>query len=253
MTRFNEAIDESLTESTIRYSEVLDHTREHFLAILGHDLRNPLGAIVMGATLLTVSSDIGDRKVKVAARILNSANRMTRMVNDLLDLTRTRLGAGIPITPKRTDLAPLCEQVLMELEAVYPESRVRIAFKGDVIGEWDSDRLTQVVSNLLANALQHSGTGSVVSVVVDGNGAEVVLSVHNDGPCIPAPALTQIFEPMIRRTAADGDRNVSGLGLGLFIAREIVTAHGGAIRVTSGDQEGTTFTVNLPRRQPPGP
>ena len=253
VTRFNEAIDESLTESTIRYSEVLDHTREQFLAILGHDLRNPLGAIVTGATFLTISDDIGDRQIKVAARILNSANRMTRMVSDLLDLTRTRLGGGIPITPRPTDLAPLCEQVLVELEAVYPESRLRVDFTGDVTGEWDSDRLTQVVSNLVANALQHSGAGSVVSVVVDGVGAEVVLAVHNEGPSIPEHAMNQIFEPMIRRTAPDGDRNVRGLGLGLYIAREIVTAHGGAIRATSSDQGGTTFTIKLPRRPPLAP
>jgi signal transduction histidine kinase len=254
VTRFNEAIDESLTESTVRYSEMLDHTREQFLAILGHDLRNPLGAIVAGATVLTISDDLGARQIRVAAIILNSAKRMARMVSDLLDLTRTRLGAGIPIAPKRVDLAPLCEQVLSELEAVYPENRLRIDYTGDVIGEWDSDRLTQVVSNLVANALQHGGVGSVVSVAVDGkDDAEVVLSVHNDGPRIPEHAMKQIFEPMIRGTAPDGNRNVRGLGLGLYIAREIVTAHGGAIRATSDDREGTTFTIQLPRRQPPGP
>ena len=252
MTRFNEAIDESLTESIVRYSEVLDHTREQFLAILGHDLRNPLGAIVTGATILTISDDIGARQIKVAARILNSATRMARMVSDLLDLTRTRLGAGIPITPKRMDLAPLCEQVLSELEAVYPESRLRAECTGDVIGEWDSDRLTQVVSNLVANALQLGGAGSVVNVAVDGeDGAEVVLRVHNDGPRIPEHDMKQIFEPMIRRAAPDGDRNARGLGL--YIAREIVTAHGGAIDATSSDRGGTTFTVKLPRCQPPKP
>lgn len=252
VTRFNEAIDESLTESIVRYSEVLDHTREQFLAILGHDLRNPLGAIVTGATILTISDDIGARQIKVAARILNSATRMARMVSDLLDLTRTRLGAGIPITPKRMDLAPLCEQVLSELEAVYPESRLRAECTGDVIGEWDSDRLTQVVSNLVANALQHGGAGSVVNVAVDGeDDAEVVLRVHNDGPRIPEHDMKQIFEPMIRRAAPDGDRNARGLGL--YIAREIVTAHGGAIDATSSDRGGTTFTVKLPRCQPPKP
>ncbi len=253
VTRFNEAIDESLTESTVRYSEMLDHTREQFLAILGHDLRNPLGAIVTGATLLTISDNIGDKQIKVAARILNSANRMTRMVSDLLDLTRTRLGAGIPITPRTMDLAPVCEQVLLELEAVHPERRLRVDLKGDLVGEWDHDRLTQVVSNLVANALQHGDVHSAVSIVVDGTGAEVMLSVHNEGRRIPEHAMKQIFEPMTRQPAQDGDRNVTGLGLGLYIAREIVTAHDGAIHATSTDRDGTTFTVKLPRHHRPAP
>jgi signal transduction histidine kinase len=229
---------------------MLEHTREQFLAILGHDLRNPLGAIVMGATLLTVSDGMSDKQVKVAARILNSANRMGRMVSDLLDLTRTRLGAGIPITATSIDLAVVCEQVILELEAVHPDSELRLERTGDLIGEWDSDRLAQVLSNLIANAVQHGGAGGVVRIGVHGEGKQVVLSVQNRGPVIPEAAMSQIFEPMIRQPAQGGDRNVTGLGLGLYIAREVVTAHGGAIRATSNETDGTTFTVKLPRHQP---
>lgn len=247
VTRFNEAIDESLAESTRHYSELLEHTREQFLAILGHDLRNPLAAVVTGATFLTISKNVGDRELKVAARILGSASRMSRMVNDLLDLTRTRLGAGIPIAPKPMDLAQVCAQVILELEAVHPANRLRADFTGNMIGEWDSDRLTQVVANLVGNALEHGTVHGVVSITINGDGEEVVLSVHNDGPCIPEDAIKQIFEPMTRQPAQDSDRNVTGLGLGLYIAREIVTAHGGVICVTSTAQEGTTFTVKLPR------
>lgn len=247
VTRFNEAIDESLTEATVRYSKMLDLTREHFLAILGHDLRNPLGAIVMGSTILTRSERLDDKQARTAARILNSANRMNRMVGDLLDLTRTRLGHGIPVTPKPMDLTTICEQVIAELEAVYPDCPLRFEAIGDLVGEWDSDRLTQVLSNLVANALQHGTEGGAVSVVVQGRSEEVVLRVNNEGPVIPEAALKTIFEPMVRQQSPDNDRNASGLGLGLYIAHEVVTAHGGTLAVTSTEKDGTTFTAQLPR------
>ena len=250
VTRFNEAIDESLTEATIRYSEILDKTREEFLGILGHDLRNPLGAIVMGATLLTKSETIDDRQSRVATRILNSANRMDRMVSDLLDLTRSRLGSGIPITPRKTSLMALCEQVMAELAAVHPDCQLQFEQEGDLCGEWDGDRLSQVVSNLVANAVQYGGEGGVVRVTARGDGDGVVLQVHNEGPHIPDNALKRIFDPMVRQPPLDGTRNATGLGLGLYIAREIVMSHGGTIGVTSSEKEGTTFTVQLPRRSP---
>lgn len=250
LNRFNEAIDESLTEATIRYSEMLAHTREQFLAILGHDLRNPLGAILMGSTMLARSERLDDKQARVAARIVNSANRMNRMVSDLLDLTRTRLGAGIPVTPQAMDLAPVCQAVIAELEAVHPDAHLRFEAFGDLVGAWDSDRLTQVISNLVANALQHGGEGGSISVVAEGLGDTVALRITNRGPLIAADAMRVIFEPMQRQPTRDGDRNSSGLGLGLYIAREIVAAHGGTIGVTSTEAAGTTFTIQLPRRPP---
>jgi signal transduction histidine kinase len=252
MTRFNEAIDESLTEATSWYSEELNRTREQFLAILGHDLRNPLAAIVTGAQLLTRSeSSIDDKQLRVATRILNSARRMDRMVNDLLDLTRTRLGGSIPVTPQRMNLTPVCQQVISELEAIYPDHRLRFDPEGDLDGEWDSDRLHQLVSNLVANALQYGRDHGPVNVVAREHGEEVVLRVHNEGEHIPENALKRIFEPMVRQSTQDGStRNSTGMGLGLYIVREIVTAHGGTIGVTSSEQEGTAFTVNLPRHPP---
>jgi signal transduction histidine kinase len=248
LIRFNEAIDETLAEAAVRYSELMNHTREQFLAILGHDLRNPLGAIVMGATILTKSESIDDKQARVATRILNSAGRMTRMVSYLLDLARTRLGASIPITLTRMDLTPVCQQVIAELEVAYPDRQLRLESKGDLFGEWDSDRLTQVISNLVANALQYGG--AAVSVVAQEHGDEVALQVHNDGPPIAKSALKNIFEPMVRKPTQNGNRNATGLGLGLYIAREVVIAHGGTIGVTSTEKEGTTFTVQIPRRPP---
>jgi signal transduction histidine kinase len=250
MIRFNEAIDETLAESALWYTEQIAQTREQFLDILGHELRNPLHSIVVGATMLTKSEALDVKHVGVATRILNSAGRMNRMVSDLLDLTRTRLGVGIPVTPKPTDLTPLCQQVVAELEAIHPDCQLQFESKGDLHGEWDSDRLTQVISNLVANALQYGCEDGAVRVVAHAHADEVVLRVHNEGPSISEDAMKKIFEPMTRQPTQNGDKHTTGLGLGLYIAREIVTAHGGTIAVASAETEGTTFTVQIPRRLP---
>ncbi len=250
VTRFNESIDETLAESALRYTQILDTTREQFLAVLGHDLRNPLGAIVMGATNLTRSEALGDKEARIATRILSSADRMTRMVADLLDLTRTRLGTGIPIVRSRVDLIPVCVQVLAELQAIHPGRPLRFESRGDVVGEWDADRLTQVFSNLVANALQH-GTGTApVLVTAESDGDHVTVRVHNDGAPIPEMMRNRIFEPLIRSETRLDDSNASGLGLGLYIAREIALSHFGTLEFVSTLAEGTTFIVRLPRHAP---
>ncbi|HYX39564.1 MAG TPA: sensor histidine kinase [Oligoflexus sp.] len=248
VTRFNEAIDEALATSMTQYSEAVDTTREQFLAILSHDLRNPLGAIIMGAQLLNdpETEDTAD----IATVILNSAERMSRMVSDLLDLTRTRLGTGIPIATKPMDLASVCQQVFAEFHASHaPDHRIHFESFGDLRGEWDADRLAQVLSNLIANALQYGSAAKPVSLVARDRGQEVELQVHNEGSPIPESSLKTIFAPMVRhKSGASGvDKNVSGLGLGLYIANEVVLSHSGTISVTSTESSGTTFTVTLPR------
>jgi len=249
ITRFNEAIDESLTEATVRYSQLLDHTREQFIGILGHDLRTPLSAIIMGSTLLVGSTTADARDTKIAARILNSSNRMNRMIADLLDLTRTRLGDGIPVTRVASDLALVCDQVLAELEVVHPECALLFHSTGTLFGDWDADRINQLLSNLMSNALQHGKKSCPVTLTADGSHEHyITLAVHNEGEPIPAKLLGTIFEPMVRQPTAGGDRNVTGLGLGLYIAREVVLAHGGSIDVASDEAGGTRFTVQLPRR-----
>ncbi len=247
VTRFNEAIDETLSTSTARYSETVDNTREQFLGILSHDLRNPIGAVTMGAALLVDSDD--PNTVDIATRILDSGERMNRMVSDLLDLTRTNLGSGIPVTRKPTELASVCRQVIAELQLIHSDCPLRFEAIGDLRGEWDSDRLAQVVSNLIANALQYCAPKSPVTVLAEQRGDEVTLQVHNDGLPIPERILPTIFRPMVRHQPGgqEHDHNKSGLGLGLFIASEIVTAHEGTIKVTSTQSGGTTFVVSLPR------
>lgn len=250
VTRFNEAVDETLAESTNRYMQMLDHHRDQFLGILGHDLRNPLGAIVMGASVLSATEGLDDRSVRIASRILSSARRMDRLVGDLLDLTRTRLGSGLPIVRAPTDSAHVCRQVVTELRGTHPETSVRFEAKGRLQGLWDSDRLAQVVSNLVGNALQHGAKGRPVVVRARADGHEALLDVHNEGPPIPKGSLNAIFEPMVRLGAAPEGGRSKSLGLGLFVAEQIVLAHGGVIAVTSSRSGGTTFSVRLPRAAP---
>jgi signal transduction histidine kinase len=251
LARFNEAIDETLSESVSRYAETVTSTREQFLAILGHDLRNPLGAIAMGAELLMKNEALDDQGARVATRIYTSVQRTERLVNDLLDFARTRLGGDIPLSTRRLDLTDLCRQVVSELEAVHPACRVRLRMSGDLTGEWDGDRLAQALSNLVANAIEHGCEDGPVEVAAFGDKEDVVVRIHNEGPPIPEPALKTIFDPMVRYNAAHrADRNPSGLGLGLYIAQQIVSAHEGSIEIRSAEGEGTTVTVRVPRGGP---
>ncbi len=246
VTRFNEAVDDALTEAIDAFTETTEHFRDQSLGILGHDLRNPLAAIITGSTLLIGAEGLDDHTVRIAARMLTSANRMSRMIADLLDLTRTRFGDRIPVVPSAIDLEPLCRQVVAELEGVRPGDQLRFTATGDLRGEWDGDRIAQVLSNLVSNAIQHGGKTDPIEVVARDNGDEVILEVHNGGPAIPPNALKTIFEPMVRHNS--DVQTTSGLGLGLYIASQVALAHGGTIDVASTDSAGTTFTVHLPRR-----
>lgn len=248
VTRFNEAIDEALTEAVDRFSVTTEHFRDQTLGILGHDLRNPLSGIVMGATLLMNAEELSDKRVRTAARILNSAQRMNRMIGDLLDLTRTRFGDLIPVVPAPMDLDPLCRQVATELEGLRSAGSLTFSGEGDLRGEWDSDRIAQALSNLVRNALIYGAKDEPVSVVARDEGSEVLVQIHNRGPAIPASAQELIFEPMVRHAGVE--HKTGGLGLGLYIASQIVLAHSGTLDVVSTDEAGTTFRVRLPRTQP---
>jgi len=230
---------ENLTE-TIRLNEL-------FVGVLAHDLRTPLGAVVTGAELIRMRG-VGapdPRNVKALDRILNSGRRMARMIEQLLDFTRLRVGGGMALDAKAADLAALARAAVGELEQGHPDRRVRIEEQGELRGLWDADRLSQVLSNLIGNAIQHGEPSGDVLVELDGTDPETVrVRVHNRG-AIPADQLPKLFDPL-----AGGERRREkprGLGLGLFIAREIVRAHGGAITVRSAAGEGTCFTVRLPR------
>lgn len=247
LTRFNEAIDEALTESVNGLAEKLEEYRDQFLAVLGHDLRNPLSAIEMSAQFLSRSEGLDQRHAKAAWRIVSAAARMKGMVSDLLDLTRTHLGQGIPISKRPANLGAICRRALDELQAFHPDRELTLDCQGELNGEWDDDRLAQVVSNLVGNALQH-GDARPVTVRAVSQGQSVLLTVHNFGPTIPVTSFKTIFDPMVRSsTGQDYAGQSRSLGLGLFIVRQIVSAHGGSVAVASTEEAGTTFTVSLPR------
>lgn len=218
--------------------------RERFIGILGHDLRNPLNAILMGVELL---GDLPDRQAKVVTNIRRSVHRMEAMIHDVLDFARGRLGGGIPIAPKPCDLFQICDEVVQEMKQAYPDRVIVFEATGDLQGEWDPDRVEQVLSNLVGNAVTH-GTGSI-RVTARDEGDEIVTTVHNQGQAIPAAVIPTLFDPFMR-VAQNGDGTQSapeGLGLGLYIVSEIVQAHRGTIFVSSVQGEGTTFTIRWPR------
>jgi len=219
--------------------------RERVLGIIGHDLLNPLSAILMAASALRDDPSLPGRH---ANRILNSAHRIESIISDLLDLTQARVGGGIAITRAPTDAHALCRRILEELQAVNPGREIRFTPKGEADGPWDADRLEQVVSNLVSNALQYGPPGTAINVDSRGTATDWTFSVHNSGDPIPPDVLPHIFDPFKRgRAEAKVSRGRRNLGLGLFIARELVLAHQGTIEVTSSTSAGTRFVVRLPR------
>ncbi|QRO02163.1 PAS domain-containing sensor histidine kinase [Archangium violaceum] len=220
---------------------------QQLIGIVSHDLRNPLQAIRLSATHGLKTGGLEPRQRRSFERILNSSDRALRMINDLLDFTRVRLGGGITVERgQAVDLHPLVAQVVDEVLVARPGRHVTMERSGDGRGSWDADRLSQVVQNLVLNALQHTTEDVPVRVRTWGEGEEVVLEVHNGGSPIPAEDLPRLFQPFQRGRNArpDGGRS---MGLGLHITYHLVQAHGGGIRVRSSADEGTTFTVRLPR------
>lgn len=222
--------------------------QERFMAILGHDLRNPLSSVTMGIALLRRKE--GAQSQVTLNRIAASAARMSRMIDQLLDLTRSRLGGGIAIAPVPMNLGKLVMEVADEERAAHPERTLVVEATGDLEGQWDPDRLAQVVSNLVGNAIAHGAPEGPVRVTARGEGDVVELAVCNPGPRIPDDLKEVLFDPFRRGQQATS--RTSGLGLGLYITREIVTAHGGTIHVASTDVDGTVLRVKLARVSPAG-
>lgn len=253
MTRFNEAVDQLLAESIARYAKDVDRSKDLFLGVLGHDLRNPLGAIMMSATALMAKEESDWPHMKTMARIVKSGTRMDGMIRDLVDFTRTRLGTGIPVVRVDMDMETICRQTVDEITAFHPDCIVQLEASGPLLGQWDTGRIGQMLSNLVGNAYQHGEKNAPVKVAVRGEADDrVVLTVHNQGPVIPRGQLQHIFNPFVRlepdhASAGAGASEHRSLGLGLYIAQAVVNAHHGTIHVASTEQ-GTTFTVRLPRR-----
>ena len=251
LTRFNEAIDQALAESVTRYDEGVEQAKETFIAILGHDLRLPLGAISTSAAFVLETGALDEPQRGLLVRIAVSATRTIGMVGELLDFTRSRLGGGIPVVRSDTDLAELVRDAAEEVRAAYPGHEIRVDSVGEQRGQWDGARLAQALGNLIGNAVQHGSVGAPVTIEVRGEADQVVVAVQNGGAVIPPDQLDGIFNPMkARQTLRQADRGPTGsLGLGLYIAERIIDAHGGRIAVESSLARGTTFTVCLPRQE----
>ena len=249
LTRFNEAIDQAVTESVAHYTNTINNSRNLFLGVLGHDLRNPIGAVSMAAQWMERSGTTSPKQAKVVSDIIRTAGRATQILNDLLDLTRSSFGTEIPIAKAQIDIAALCEEIADELRVINPDRRFEVTHEGDPTGSVDRARLGQVLSNLLGNAIQYGDESSPIMVGVAGDDpGAVIITVHNLGPPIPPETQRSIFQSWMRGQDVKNPPELGAhLGLGLYIARLIVEAHGGDISVTSDKQTGTTFTLRLPR------
>jgi signal transduction histidine kinase len=224
-----------------RRRERSDRAKDLFLGALGHDLRNPLNTIVMGAHLTLQDAKSGRAaQLSVARRIERASLRMTRMIEDILDLTRQQFAGGIALSRREMNLGDVCQAIVDEARLVHPEREVTLALDGDLAGVWDQVRIARVVANLLSNAIDH-GEAEPVRVQARGHRDGVTLAVMNRGVPIDPEMLPSLFDPFQRGETS------GGLGLGLYIVREIVQAHCGTVEVQSSFAEGTTFTVTLPR------
>lgn len=246
--RFNEAIDQALVESIASYGVAVENTRKTVLAVLGHDLRSPLGAVMMAGGLLQKVDYLHERESMLAAQICASANRANNMVLDLLDLARCNVGTGIPVSLDLIDLRGVCSSIVEEQRTAFPRAQILLDAKDNIIGRFDASRLSQALSNLISNAVRHGDLSRPILVSLTSDEKAAHFKVHNHGEPIPPHAMPFLFKPEGRYStqALQEKGPCAGLGLGLFIASEIVTSHDGQISVTSTPEQGTLFHVVIP-------
>jgi signal transduction histidine kinase len=251
LTRFNEAIDQSIAESVGRYTQQTSTATDLFIGILGHDIRNPLGTILNSTEILVRSGQI---TAKAAGPITNAAMRIKGIIEQVVDFTRAQSDGVMPIVRRPGNLAEQLTKIVQETQVRHPERVVRQESTGDFDGSWDEGRMGQLLSNLLGNALLYGFPNSEITVKMSSTADEVSFSVHNHGEPIPPGERERIFQPLERGLkryeVAQQQYEPTGLGLGLYICREIVRSHGGRLVLESSAADGTTFSVFLPRAQP---
>lgn len=243
LVTLNENIDHAITDAVDHYTMQRDRTREYFVGMLSHDLRDPLNSIAMSAELLQREGLQPADQLRLAARVASSAVRMRRLIDDMLDVTRSRLGAGLPVSPVQVDLREVLNETVDELAAAHPDRDLRHGIEGgeDLVGQWDPMRLAQAISNLVANAFKHGR--DPIRVSARGERDSVVLQVENGGE-VPATLRAHLFEPFETRDPT------AGSGLGLFIAAEIARVHGGTLVLVDDTPGMTCFRLTLPRSVP---
>ncbi len=248
LTRFNESIDQELTESVSYYSKAIIKSKDMFAAILGHDLRSPLQGIMLSAELMLHMGTLNERQTMLMTKMLENSDRMNVMISNLLDVTKARFGAGLQVSRLPMDMGFVAHQIVDEVQAAHPTRTISLEVSGHVKGDWDKVRVGQVFSNLLGNAIQYSFKGSTINVTVREDSDVAIVTIHNIGIPVSPENLKTIFSPLTRAGLDNANQHGSmNLGLGLFITEEVVVAHGGTIHVTSSEENGTTFTARFPR------
>jgi signal transduction histidine kinase len=249
MIRFNEAIDQALAESIAFFSDKVDEARNLLLGMLGHDMRTPLQSILMTATYLG-HLNAGEKVSEAATRLISSGGRMKGLLDELVEFNRANLGLGLRVSPTNVDLADLFADELLELHAAYPGRELLLEVTGDTKGCWDGPSLQRLLGNLVVNAVKYGDTGAPVRIRIAEDGERLRFEVRNTGQTIDQSTLQRLFEPLQRGQHQDQkyDSN-AGLGLGLYIAREIAKANGGQIEACAEGRE-IVFSVRLPRCQP---
>ncbi len=252
LIRFNEALDRALEESITRYTESMIMSQDIFLGVLGHDLRNPLSSIGAGAQLLMYGTDVDGRSTRLGSQMFTSVMRMNKMLDNLLNFTQSRIGGGLKIIHETVDLAQISNQVAEEFRLAHPDRNIYNETRGDCTGYWDAGRLSQAYQNLISNALQYGAAESAITITTTAFDDYIVFTVQNEGIPIPVESQRHIFDLMHRIPHVEDERNMKkNLGLGLYIVREIVTAHKGDISVSSTKEKGTIFRVQLPKNKLP--
>jgi signal transduction histidine kinase len=244
MIRFNEAVDQAVAESVAEFAQEAESWRQVFLGVLGHDLRGPLGVIVATSELLSRMAQ-DTPYTEPAQRIIRSGKRMSRLLDDLLEYSRTALGMGIRITRKETDLHDAVHDEVDLLRAGLPDARIRLESSGRTQGHFDASRIREALGNLVINAAKYGDAKGEILVRLDGDAEQARLRVRNTGTTLPVESLAAMFEPLQRGTSIAATGEDASLGLGLFIVREIAKAHGGGVTATSSDN-ATEFTMRLP-------
>jgi sigma-B regulation protein RsbU (phosphoserine phosphatase) len=238
-----------MAQLELRRLALVGEFRERLVSILSHDLRQPVQKILLAARQGLGPLVAGAPEHRALTQIAISAERLTRMVRDVLDFTQTRLGNGLAVKPRTARLHMVCRQLVQEFALSYPGRPIELELAGDATGEWDEDRLTQALSNLLANALRYGAKDQPVRLSCVGTEQVVTLAVWNGGPPIAPDVLPRLFAPFCRTSSTpEADAPLAGLGLGLFIVREVAIASGGKVEARSTAEGGTTFRLILPRR-----
>lgn len=240
----NRAFDLAFAESVRRFAIHRDEVRERFVGILGHDLRNPLMALTFAAeSILATPPCSQPSHAQLASVIKKGSARTSRMIDDIVDFALGQLGGGIPAVPQTCDMGEICRESVDELRSVHPDRQVALETRGNLVGSWDRDRVVQVISNLVANALAHGRDPITARAYEADDRQAIVTEVHDTGPAIPPETVDGLFDPF--RRGANVRR--TGLGLGLYIVRQIALAHGATCTVDSSEQAGTTFRIRWPR------